>query len=47
MLSLPRNSAQTLKRIISPKIAAKKIAPMKIQADRGLRGGHSKLSHIE
>jgi hypothetical protein len=47
VLSLPRNSAQTLKRMISTKIADTKTAPMKIQADLGLRGGHSMYSHIE
>lgn len=47
VLSLPRDTTQRLKRMISPKIAEMKTAPMKIQADRGLRGGHSKISHIE
>jgi hypothetical protein len=47
VLSLPRYRAQRLKRMISPKTAATKTAPMKIHADRGLRGGHSKISHIE
>lgn len=47
MLSLPRRTSQRLKRMISPKTAETKTAPMKIHADFGLRGGHSKISHIE
>jgi hypothetical protein len=46
VLSLPKNTTQRLKRMISPKTAATKTAPMKIHAERGLRGGHSKISHI-
>ena len=47
VLSLPTRTTQRFKRIISPKTAATKTAPTKIQADRGLRGGHSNISHME
>jgi hypothetical protein len=46
MLRQNRPHQEQTKATMRPNRDTRKTAPTKIQADRGLRGGHSKISHI-